>query len=170
MISPSAVRIRLAAITSLALASTDLSPPAAGATAGQWSPSVNWSNSTANAVHLMIMPGDGAPHHSRVLWFRGSTPGAFGGGEWNWNPGDDGCAAFPSARFTPPAVTIGPTQGYDVFCAGHTALADGRILMVGGTDFVTGLYGTNQSRIYERGVGSNVSTWTDPGQMVERRW
>lgn len=144
----------------------------AHASSGHWTPSsppVDWSGGTTNAVHLMLSPGDGVTHHSRVLWFRGENQTTFLGGEWNWNPGDDGCAAFPSARFTATSPAIG-LSGVDLFCTGHAALSDGRILMPGGSDFVTGSYGENRARRYDRGTGSAPSTWGDPGEMVEWRW
>lgn len=106
----------------------------------------------------MLLPGDGVTHHSRVMWFRGSnqTTG-LGGGEQYWNPGAEGCLAFPSSQFATTPSSTG-LSGVDLFCTGHAALTDGRLLMTGGTDFVTGSYGANEARRYTRGTGSLPST------------
>ena len=124
MVAPSAVRrrpssqIATPALALLALVALPLG--LAHAAGGAWSPAVNWSNSTTNAVHLVLSPGDGVTHHSRLLWFRGENQTTFGGGEWNWNPGFDGCDVFPNSRFSATTPPIG-LSGMDLFCTGHAA-------------------------------------------------
>lgn len=155
----------------LTVCGTDLIARAAGP--GQWTqpgqPGDDWSggNSLKYAVHMVLVPGDGNPYHSRVLYWRGATPTRFDGGEWGWRTGNDGCAAFPSSSFD--NLGLG-TSGLDIFCSGNTLLPDGRVFVPGGHDPVTGSYGEKRSRIYARGSGSAAGTWSDGTDMSQWRW
>lgn len=62
--------------------------PSRAAGPARWTPPVNWAapGSNAYAVHMVLMAGDGAPHHSRILWFRGHGGSGLQGGEWGWTP------------------------------------------------------------------------------------
>jgi hypothetical protein len=136
---------------------------------GRWTPSVDWSggNPDKYAVHLVLLPGDGAPYHSRVLWWAHDRGGTVFGGQMGWKPGSEGCAAFPSTSFD--ALGL-PTSGMDIFCGGHIQMPDGRLLTIGGTDPLTADYGENQTRIFSPGAGSAAGTWTNPGSMKNWRW
>lgn len=136
---------------------------------GQWTPAADWSggNPGKYAVHMLLFPGDGSPYHSRLLWFYGQPGATFSGGEWGWKSGNDGCGTFPSASFEDLNVSA---PGMDIFCTGHAGLPDGRVLMPGGTDHVTGSYGENKTRIFARGSGDSAGSWSDPGPMRDWRW
>ena len=55
---------------------------------------------------------------------------------------------------------------YNVFCSGHSALADGRILVVGGHDHAGGFLGSNQAAIFD----PVTESWTSVPSMTYRRW
>jgi hypothetical protein len=61
-------------------------------------------------------------------------------------------------------TAIGTTQ--DVFCSGHAALADGRILVVGGFGGSSSLFGLNTAEIFD----PVTNTWTSVPNMSYRRW
>lgn len=157
-------------LSSIALVSISLPiPQSVQAEDGQWTPSQDWSGGSLAkyAVHLALLPGDGAPYHSRILWFASEQYGSLNGGEWGWLTGNDGCANFPSASFA--ALPLG-LSGMNIFCSGVTALSDGRLLIAGGTDSVTGNYGEDRTRILARGSGTSASTWIPTATMSDKRW
>ena len=125
---------------------------------GRWTPSVDWTAGDYNkyAVHLVLLPGNGNPYAARILWWRGERSGAIWTGQWGWKPGNEGCAAFPGASFDSLGL---PASGVDIFCAGHIQMADpSRLMVIGGTDSVTGDYGENRVRIFTPGSGSASGT------------
>jgi hypothetical protein len=137
----------------------------------QWTPAVNWATAGSNAyaVHMVLMAGDGTSYHSRILWFRGHGGSGLQGGEWGWNwqPGNEDCTSYPSGNFT----ALNPQDpSVDIFCSGHAGLWDGRIVLPGGTQPGTGSYGENASRVFTPGAGSAPGTWSNPGNLAERRW
>ena len=69
-----------------------------------------------------------------------------------WDPATDSLLSVP----TP----------YNVFCSGHSALADGRILVVGGHDNAAGILGSNEATIFD----PVTETWTLVPRMAQRRW
>jgi hypothetical protein len=136
---------------------------------GKWSPSMDWSGGSLSkyAVHMVLLPGDDNPYHSRVVWYRGENATTFFGGEWGWLTGNDGCTAFPTGSFAP--LSIQPS-GVDLFCSGSVGLSDGRSFFPGGTDPVTGSYGENKSRVLTRGTLTAASTWSPGSEMNDWRW
>ncbi len=56
---------------------------------GAWSPPYNLNG---EAIHMAVVPGDGNPDWSRVIWWQSGTIG----GVLGWQPGSDGCASWPS--------------------------------------------------------------------------
>lgn len=143
-------------------------PSARAAGPGQWTPAANWGadDSGNYAVHMILMAGDGSPYHSRLLWFRGHGGAGLKGGEWGWNPGNESCESYPGASFT----ALNPTDPVvDIFCSGHAGLSDGRIVLPGGTQPLSGNYGENASRLFTPGGGSAPGSWSDPGNLAERR-
>ncbi len=148
---------------------TFLAPAVVLAQTGMWTYSADSSagNPERYAVHMLLVPGDNSPFHSRVVWFRGERDGQFNGAEWGWLTGNDGCVSFPGASF----VSLGlDTSGVDIFCAANVALPDGRAFIPAGTSPVTGEYGENKTRIYTRGSGSARGSWSNSGPMGDWRW
>lgn len=141
---------------------------------GQWTPAVDWSYASgevsAYAIHMVLLPGDGQPYHSRLLWWNGHKADGFAGREMGWLPGTEGCDSFPSSRFRYIGAPGMPESHLDIFCSGHAALADGRLFTPGGTSQVTGIYGEKRTRLFQAGSGTSQGEWTDPGDMSEWRW
>jgi hypothetical protein len=128
-----------AALSGLLGAACFLSPSAANAQAsvtGQWS---KLQNLPAAPVHNVVMP------NGKVLIFGRDNV------ERVWDP-------------ITQAITIPPHVGYDLFCAGHTLLHDGRVLIAGGhiADFV----GLAKTTIYNPATNS----WTAVPDMNAGRW
>lgn len=139
---------------------------------GKWTPKFDWASSAPSdrrtAIHMMLLRGDGVPYHSRVFWYGGEPLHEFKGRLWGWNPVSDSCDSFPTTNFT--AITPLPTVGYNVFCSGHAALADGRMLVAGGHSHETGAFGVNRATIHTTGAGSAAGAWDSVNSMAERRW
>ena len=96
-------------------------------------------NLPESAVHNVVMP------NGKVLMFGRDKV------ERMWDP-------------VTQAVTVLPHVGYDLFCAGHTLLHDGRVLIAGGhiADFV----GLAKTSIYNPATNS----WTAVPDMNAGRW
>ena len=56
------------------------------------------------------------------------------------------------------SIIIPPPPGYDLFCAGHSFLADGRLFVAGGNVELNGITGFAKASIYNPFV--NPTTWT----------
>jgi hypothetical protein len=68
---------------------------------------------------------------------------------------------------TPPAIQYGETN--DIFCSGHLQLADGNVLVIGGTGryYPGGAFtGSRQVNLYNWKTG----TWSTFGQLKQGRW
>jgi len=107
---------------------------------GAWSGVMSWPIS---ATHASLQP-DG-----RVMFF-----GEFGEGNLapqRWDPVTNTLTALPRA-------------GYNIFCAGHSYLADGRLLVTGG--HVTSHVGLNDASIFNPFTAS----WTRLPDMNAGRW
>jgi hypothetical protein len=109
-------------------------------TVGSWSAPATWPLVALNSVLMRT---------GQVLVYEDSGVSA-----QVWDPG--------TGNFTPV-----PNNLTDLFCSGHSALADGRILVVGGhgTDYNTDI-GSADANIF------NPSTlqWTQAARMTYRRW
>jgi hypothetical protein len=110
-------------------------------TVGQWSSVMTWP---VSATHAHLQP-DG-----RVMFF-----GEFAEGD------------LPPRRWEPTtnAVTLLPSPGYNLFCSGHSYLADGRLLITGGHDGVSH-YGLPDASLYD----SSTSTFIRLPDMRAGRW
>lgn len=111
------------------------------------------------AIHLTLLRGDGAPYHSRVLWWahQGSVGGVLG-----WQPGNDACNDAPLSTFT----ALGAwNPGADIFCGGMCTLGSGEFLSIGGSDKVQ-VWGLNDARSYSASAGS----WTERAKMRYSRF
>jgi len=107
---------------------------------GQWSSVMSWPIS---ATHTSLQP-DG-----KVMFF----------GEFD--EGDD-----PPRRWDPVTNTLTalPVAGYNIFCAGHSYLADGRLLVTGG--HVASHVGLDDASLFD----PFTATWTRLPDMNAGRW
>lgn len=104
---------------------------------GSWSTPVQ---TPAVAVNLILLP------NNKLLFYQdGASPTV-------WD--------YLNNNFT----SIATTQ--DVFCSGHAALADGRILVVGGYGGSDTSIGLSTAEIFD----SNTNTWTAVPNMSYKRW
>lgn len=109
-------------------------------TVGVWDPPLDLG---MVAVHMALM------HTGKVLMFSGSY--VVSDAERVWDPVTGG-------------VTLVPNPYYNLFCAGHTQLADGRILVAGGHDPST--IGAANANIFDPATLS----WSALPNMAYRRW
>jgi hypothetical protein len=102
---------------------------------GQWTAPFDWP---IVAVHMMLLP-DG-----RVLSIgRKGNPQV-------WNPSNGSFTAVPSSVW--------------LFCAGHTLLSDGRVLLAGG--HITDAHGLPNITYFS----STTNTWSSGAPMARGRW
>ncbi len=168
---PSPIRLRTAgaaALYAILLVSAVIAtskPSQAGP--GRWSPPRRWSQI---AVHMALLPGDGSPYHSRVIWWVDEDAKAFYGGQWGWRADSDrvDCSSYPEVKFDSLALD---SPGVNIFCAGLGHLQDGRLLVVGGTQVGTE-DGLRSTSIFAPGTGTNKGAWASPAPdpMLGRRW
>lgn len=115
---------------------------------GAWSPPID---SEVIPIHSVLLPTGKV-----MYWENGLTPQERSAGLIPneirlWDP------------FTG-AITIPALPGYDIFCAGHSLLPDGRLLITGG--HIDDLIGMDNSTIYD----PFKNTWTDLPKMNAGRW
>ncbi len=105
---------------------------------GSWTPVRSWPSAT----HTHLLP-------TGVVMFFGEFQS---GDDSNlWDPTNDTLTPLPKA-------------GYNIFCAGHTLLADGKLLVAGGhADLHVGL---PQASLFDPFAG----TWTRLLDMNDKRW
>jgi hypothetical protein len=132
-------RMILTVALSWLLGTAFLSPGAATAQAdvtGQWT---KVQNLPQPPVHNVLLPNGKV-----LIWGRDNV-------ERLWDP-------------VTQAITVPPHVGYDLFCAGHAQLADGRVLIAGGhiADFV----GLARTSIYNPATNN----WTPVPDMNAGRW
>ena len=110
------------------------------AAVGQWSAPFDVG---MVAVNMVMM------HTGKVLMFAGSYAASWV--ERVWDP-ENG------------SITLVPNPYYNLFCAGHSQLADGRILIVGGYD--PGSIGAANANIFD----PVSESWSALPNMAYRRW
>ena len=109
------------------------------ATVGQWGPVLNWPLVT---VHSHMLPTGKV-----LLWAYGQDPRRI------WDPATGQIeTAIPAA------------PGYNIFCVGHSFLADGRLFVAGG--HVQNGWGLPNASIYD----PVANTWTRVPDMNAGRW
>jgi hypothetical protein len=162
--------LQVAAVNDLAIEGNetfrvDLSAPGGGATlgvpssvtvtivddddpqlAGQWGPVAAWP---VVPIHMHLLPG------GKVMFWDRHNDGVmppWDGTPHLWDP------ASPAA-FTPL-----PTPGWDLFCSGHSFLADGRLFVAGG--HIADFHGTATAGIYD----PVANAWTQLPDMNSGRW
>lgn len=109
------------------------------AVAGQWTPVQNWPYS---AVHTHLLPT------GKVMFF---SEFADGDNPTLWDPQTNVITALPKA-------------GYNIFCAGHAFLPDGRLLVAGG--HISDDSGLPYATIFN----PFTNTWTRLPNMNAGRW
>jgi hypothetical protein len=110
-------------------------PPDSRSAMGEWTPPFSWP---VVAVHLQLLP------NGKVLsWGREGVPQV-------WDPETGG--------FTPAPAPA------DVFCAGHTFLRDGRLLVAGG--HISDDHGIPDVQLFDPAT----QTWTSVSPMAHGRW
>ncbi|MCP3102073.1 DUF1929 domain-containing protein [Myxococcus sp. K15C18031901] len=109
-------------------------------TMGLWSPVMHWPLS---ATHASLLP-DGT-----VMFFGEFEEGLLPPRRWNPDTGE---------------LTALPHPGYNIFCAGHSFLADGRLLVTGG--HVESHVGLADASLFD----AVTSTWTRLPEMNAGRW
>jgi hypothetical protein len=115
-------------------AAIDLSTTSGGNEHGEWTPPFDWP---IVAVHMVLLPS------GKVLSIgRNGTPQV-------WDPATGGFTPVP-----PPAW---------LFCAGHTLLSDGQVLVAGG--HISDHLGLPNITLF-----SGTSTWTSSAPMARGRW
>ena len=117
-------------------------------TAGRWSPPVEWP---VVAIHLHLLPT------GKVLFWEGSGQ-------------DDGGMVFDEIRSWDPvtgAVAHVALPGDDIFCSGHSLLADGRLLVTGGhMEENNRVHGLQHASAYN----PFTNTWAHLADMNDKRW
>ncbi len=114
--------------------------------AGQWSTVSTWPSVP---IHMHLLPSgkvmfwDRGPDHQNATW--DVTPRL-------WDPLNPG--PFPTV----------PLAGWDIFCSGHTIMADGRVFVAGG--HIHDFEGTQTAGIYD----SQTNAWTALPNMNAGRW
>ncbi|MBA3318170.1 MAG: DUF1929 domain-containing protein [Gemmatimonadales bacterium] len=108
-----------------------------------------WESSRSTPViglHLSLLPTGNA-----VMWGHGGEPQL-------WNPVSGSFTQVPDQTCTDPSAC-------ELFCSGHTFLADGRLLTAGGHNEALGNnYGLTQASTFDGGI------WQATGSMTYPRW
>jgi galactose oxidase len=111
---------------------------------GQWSAVQTWPSTSAGWVptHAMVLP------NGKVFYYSSYGDGL---NPHFWDPATN-------------AVTTAPLPGYNIFCSGHSFLADGKLFVTGGhiDDYV----GYAHATIYD----PFANTWTQVPDMNAGRW
>jgi len=110
------------------------------AVVGQFAPVMSWP---WNPTHAVLLPS------GKVLWWPSFNNGVK---PWIWDPVSN----------TNTAVT---QAGYDIFCAGHSLLGNGQVLITGGDSLVT-FNGVANASLYDPVSGN----WTFLPDMNAGRW
>ncbi|MGA9524679.1 MAG: galactose oxidase-like domain-containing protein, partial [Myxococcaceae bacterium] len=108
------------------------------AVVGEWTEPFPWMD---NATHATLL------HTGKVLTWNEFEPDEF----HLWDPASG-------------ASTLAAAPGYNVFCTGHALLADGRVLVSGGS------LGTNRGMPNASIYDPTLDTWTRLPDMNDGRW
>jgi hypothetical protein len=143
---------RLAVVLSLPAAAAVAPPPALAqpAAEGQWSPVFKTPNVM---IHASLLPSGKV-----VFWSRREA------GE-NLDPQDCTPRIWDPEKGTgQDAFSETPKPGFNLFCSGHTLLADGRVFAVGG--HISDFHGSQHATIYD----PKANTWTRVDDTKGGRW
>ena len=138
-----------------------LAPPARTYTlneTGRWTPPYALSGIQ---VHMALLPGDGQPYHSKVLWWygRGHHEHTYAG-ILRWTPGEYTCTSFPGTSLIEPATVPLPQDTAGVFCSSESHLPGGDLFLAGGTQPGTE-YGVNHAFTFS----AATENWTRVDSM-----
>lgn len=133
---------------------------------GRWTPRQNWG---APAVHLVLLRSGDSPYHSKVLWWLGlGHHELFFGGVWGWSASSNyDCAAYPGTNVLS-ALAFSGTNAGSPFCAGHSQLADGTLLLAGGTQ-PGSEFGIRHTVTFDA-AATPSSAWQVRDSMELHRW
>jgi galactose oxidase len=166
----------------LILFSTLLAPIALGQEnpkdVGRWGEVMKWPNV---AIHMSLLPNGKVLFWGRREWQNGPD-GEAGQGAPSPHPGNPAFQSLDPDEITPRlwnsstgqfTVTPKPKDpdgnGFNLFCAGHTILSDGRVLVVGG--HIQDVRGEKHATIYDPGEeDSTADSWTAIEDMNDGRW
>jgi hypothetical protein len=128
---------------------------------GYWTTKYDWK---VRAIHLALLRGRDT--HSQILWWnRGPGPVTNDGRArlWQWDPGD----TLSTMTEMMSVVDVPTGTGEDIFCSGHSALPDGRLLVTGGTE--APLTGLDLVKIYNPAAIPSAA-WSTVESMGHGRW
>jgi hypothetical protein len=113
---------------------------------GQWGPLINWQTVP---IHMHLLPTGKV-----MFWDRHDDAQNQGwdGHPWVWDP-------------TTQSFTMLPHLDYDIFCSGHTFMADGRLIVMGGHHMANDV-GENTVSVYD----PSANSWTTLPNMNAGRW
>lgn len=140
--------------------------PCPPAMVGAWSEVAGWP---LVAIHAHLLPTGKVMFWDRHDVFDGdprATGGADGVDGGTGHAGEEGLG-FVVPRLWDPVtseVTLAAEPPFDLFCSGHTFLADGRLLVAGG--HVVDNVGLAEAAIYD----PFADAWTDLPDMTLARW
>jgi galactose oxidase len=139
----------LAALLTIAPASAFAQPAAKG----QWAPVFDWPNI---AIHTHVLPNGTVLFWSRREKGEGLDPHNCTPRLWD-----------PAKQAN--AFTDLPQPGFNLFCSGHTFLADGRLLVVGGHQ--SDSHGERHATIFDpNALNALMNPWTRIDDMNRGRW
>lgn len=118
----------------------DTPPAALPADTGEWNLPISWP---ADAVHLMTL------HTGLVLFFRGDEASPT---SYTWNPVTNQILSQSASKI--------------IWCAGHSFLPDGRVLLTGGSQTPAGTLGPKTTFIFD----PQTSQWTRMADMRRGRY
>jgi galactose oxidase-like protein/concanavalin A-like lectin/glucanase superfamily protein/Big-like domain-containing protein len=129
----------LAAVAVCAVVRAEVAPPADPAAVGQWAGPFAWP---LVSIHSILLPS------GKVLLFDDHTTNA---GVQIWDP-------------VTGTLTSKPYSATNLFCSGHTLLANGKVLVAGGHD--TAYVGLDESTLFN----TATETWSAGANMAVARW
>ncbi|MFL5495447.1 MAG: galactose oxidase-like domain-containing protein [Gemmatimonadales bacterium] len=125
---------------------TFVAPPGSEAMVGKWDPPTSM---TVIGLHLSRLSGG-----NLLLWGHGGEP-------QTWNAGDGSFTEVVNNTCSSPTTC-------ELFCSGHTLLADGRLLVAGG-HYQTATAGGNGYGLKQSSIFDGLS-WSATGSMTYARW
>lgn len=129
---------------------------------GSWAGPFCWPNQATHMMHL---------HTGKILFWPGHFNESGHIDAWLWDPKAGCFGDNPADNFDPQCFTKIDNNETNLFCSGHAALADGRILITGGH---TPPFGNNVGKPDANLFNPDTETWTGPNtgvaQMAFRRW